>query len=91
MITDDPDTRTLRVHFLAYNSTPQTTPGKNRPHILPGLIEDEPVFRASIQTPRTLRDARAFSDTTELERHGNRVDVTINDIHEVVMLIYGDD
>jgi hypothetical protein len=51
VVTDDPATRTLRVHLIAYNATPQTTPAKERPYVLPGLIEDAPMFRASIEFP----------------------------------------
>jgi hypothetical protein len=53
VVTDDPATRTLRVHLIAYNATPQTTPVKERPYVLPGLIEDAPMFRASIELPVT--------------------------------------
>ena len=42
VVTDDPATRTLRVHFLAYNAPPQTMPRQNRPSVLPALIEDTP-------------------------------------------------
>ena len=49
VVTDDVEHRTLRVHLIAYNPTPQTTPAKNRPYILPGLVEDRPIYRASIQ------------------------------------------
>ncbi|MCA9198852.1 MAG: hypothetical protein KDA87_14995, partial [Planctomycetales bacterium] len=45
VITDDMNSRTLRIHLLAYNATPRTTPQTNRPYVLPGMIEDEPIYR----------------------------------------------
>ncbi len=88
VVTDDPTSRTLRVHFIAYNPTPQTLPAKERPYALPGLIEDAPMFRASIVTQETLTKAWALNPSTELKRDGQRVGVVINDIHEVVLLSY---
>lgn len=88
VVTDDPDTRTLRVHLIAYNATPQTTPVKERPYVLPGLIEDAPMFRASIELRDGLRSAQALNRTTQLKRRGNRVDLTVADIHEVIRCRY---
>ena len=88
VITDDPITKTLRVHFIAYNPTPQTLPVKERPYALPGLIEDAPLFRASLVTQEPLKNATALNPSTELRRDGHRVGVVINDIHEVVLLSY---
>ena len=50
VVTDDPAAKKLRVHLIAYNSTPQTTPAKNRPFILPGLVEDVPIFHVTVET-----------------------------------------
>ncbi len=88
VITDDPATRTLRVHFMAYNPTPQTLPVKDRPYVLPGLIEDAPIFRAGITTREPVKDVSALNPSTELKRAGLRVEATINDIHEVIVLSY---
>jgi hypothetical protein len=88
VVTDEPATRTLRVHFAAYSSPPQTMPAKNRPYVLPGLIEDPPLYRATI----TLRDrpkrATAFNKSTELHRSGHKFEVLVEDIHEVVTFQY---
>ena len=46
VVTDDPGRRLLRVHLIGYNGPPQTTPIKDRPYVLPALIEDAPMFRA---------------------------------------------
>lgn len=88
VITDDPVTRTLRIHFIACNATPQTLPVKERPYVLPGLIEDAPMFRAGITTREPLKDLSALNQSTELKRAGHRVEALINDIHEVLVLSY---
>jgi hypothetical protein len=88
VVTDDPATRTLRVHFIAYNATPQTTPVKERPYVLPGLIEDRPMFRAVIEVRDGLKGAKAWNPGTRLKRRGNRVEVTVEDVHEVIRCRY---
>ena len=88
VITDDPATRTLRVHFIACNPTPQTLPVKERPYVLPGLIEDTPIFRATITTSDKLESATALNSSTELRKSGNKVTLLVEDIHEVVTLHY---
>jgi hypothetical protein len=88
VVTDDAERRTLRVHLIAYNPTPQTTPAKNRPYILPGLVEDRPMYRASIKSARLIMGAKTLNETTLLQRTGNRLDLTIDDIHEVVLIGY---
>lgn len=88
VITDDPATRTLCVHFIAYNPTPQTLPVKERPYVLPGLMEDTPMFRANIVTREPINRATALSRTTELKREGKRFQAVINDVHEVLLLRY---
>ena len=88
VVTDDPATRTLRVHFIAYNATPQTTPVKERPYVLPGLIEDRPMFRAAIVLRDGLKGVTAWNPGTVLKKRGNRVEVTVEDIHEVIRFRY---
>ena len=87
VVTDDRATRTLRVHLLAYNPTPRTTPQKNRPYVLPGMIEDKPIFRVSISI-NGLRSANAVNTTTTVKVNENTVEATIEDIHEVILLEY---
>lgn len=88
VVTDDAATRTLRVHLIAYNATPQTTPVKERPYVLPGLIEDAPVYRASLEFRDGLKSAKALNGTTQLKKRGNRVELTAADIHEVIQCRY---
>lgn len=88
VVTDDPASRTLRVHFIAYNSTPQTTPERNRPFVLPGLVEDPPMFKAAVILHNSPRDARALNPTTRLDSYENRLNLTVCDIHEVILIRY---
>jgi hypothetical protein len=88
VVTDDPATRTLRVHLIAYNATPQTTPAKNRPYVLPGLIEDAPIFRARIELRDGLKRVRVLNRSTQVKKRGNRVELTVADIHEVIQCSY---
>jgi hypothetical protein len=88
VVTHDAPARTVRVHLIAYNPTPQTTPAKNRPYILPGLVEDRPIYRASIQFARPIVEARALNESTSLEQKDKRLDLTVEDIHDVVLIKY---
>ena len=88
VVTDDAASRTLRIHLLGYNSPPQTTPAKERPYVLPGLIEDAPQYRAILTLRDHLKGAKAWNASTELRRRGKRVDLSVQDIHEVVVLKY---
>ena len=88
VVTDDSVTRTLRVHFIAYNAPMQTMPAKNRPYVLPALIEDNPLYRVTIRLHDQPKRARAFNKSTEIHRSGLRVELRVEDIHEVVTLQY---
>jgi len=97
------DRSVVRVHLIAYQAPPQTMPPANRPYILPALLEDKPMYRATLvwnvtQTrsdrsgtttkPLRLRKATALSPSALLRRDGDRVEVTVDDIHEVITLQY---
>jgi hypothetical protein len=88
VVTDDTATRTLRIHLIAYNATPQTTPAKDRPYVMPGLIEDAPMFRASLEFRDGLKSAKTLNRGTELKKRGNRVELIVADIHEVIQCRY---
>jgi len=88
VVTDDPAKRMLRIHLLGYNAPPQTTPPKDRPYILPGLIEDAPMYRATIELAEPIKRATAFNRSTDLKRRGRRLEATINDIHDVLIVSY---
>lgn len=88
VVTDDPNTRTLRVHLLGYNSPPQTTPATNRPYVLPPPIEDAPLYRAMLTFDEAPIDVTAFSESTEINSDGRKVSVLVEDIHEVILIRY---
>ena len=76
VVTDDPNTRTLRVHLLAYNPTPRTTPQNNRPYVLPGMIEDEPIYRVTISA-NGIRTAKALDTTTSIKMSDGKVEAIV--------------
>jgi hypothetical protein len=88
VVTDEPLKRVLRIHLLGYNSPPQTTPPKNRPYILPGLIEDAPMYRVSLEFAEPVKNASAFGKSTNLQQDGRRIVATVNDIHEIIIVRY---
>lgn len=88
VVTDDPKTRTLRVHFLAYTALPQSTPATGRPYVLPGLMEEAPLFRATVHARFPCKSARAFNRSTQVKRAGNTVHLLIDDVHDVLLLRY---
>ena len=88
VVTDDPAEHTLRIHFIAYNAPPQTTPERNRPYVLPALIEDTPIFRAAITTREPITGVRALNPKTQVRHDAHHVEATIEDIHEVLLLHY---
>jgi hypothetical protein len=78
----------LRIHLLGYNSSPQTTPPKNRPYILPGLIEDAPMYRISLEFAEPVKHVFAFGKSTNLQHEGRHVEAAVNDIHEIILVHY---
>lgn len=87
VITDDMNSRTLRIHLLAYNATPRTTPQANRPYVLPGMIEDEPIYRVTISANK-IRSASALNTSTAVQLEDNKLEATIEGIHDVILLKY---
>jgi len=88
VVTDDPKTRTLRIHFLAYNALPQATPATNRPYILPGLMEEAPLFRSTVRCHFHVKSASASNKSTAVKMMGDSVKLTIDDVHEVLRVQY---
>lgn len=88
VVTDEPLAHLLRIHLLSYTSSPQTTPPKNRPYILPGLIEDAPMYRVSVESADPIKSVSALSQSTSLQQSGRRVMATVDDIHEIIMIRY---
>ena len=86
VVTDDPATRTLRIHLIAYQAPPQTMSSSAR-H-LPALIEDCRCIGLAWSRPTVASGARALNPTTVLKTSGRRVEAPVNDIHEVLLLSY---
>jgi hypothetical protein len=88
VITNDADHRTLRIHLIAYNPTPQTTPPTKRPYILPGLIEDCPIYRLKIVTRQPIQEVMTCAPSTQVEVEARQISALIEDIHEVIVIQY---
>ena len=88
VVSDDPSTRTLRVHLIAYASTPATTPASNRPAVVPGLIEDAPAYRVRVSLLAPPRSARRGLAGQAVAVEGSLVVATVDDIHEVLVIGY---
>lgn len=76
----------LLVHLLAYWAPPATTPPRNRPYVLPGLIEDAPTYRVRLRLAAPPVSAAAGSDATILKRDGATLEAVVSDIHEVITI-----
>ena len=88
IVTDDPASRTLRIHLIAYQSPPQTTPAKERPYVLPALLEDTPMYRGAITSARHIKHVGALNRSTVLKQKRNRVEFTVEDIHDCILIRY---
>lgn len=88
IVTNDPESRTMRIHLLGYNSPLQTTPATNRPYVLPSPIEDEPIYRATFTFEDGPNQVSTFSQSTEVSLDKNRVTLLVDDIHEVIIVEY---
>jgi hypothetical protein len=88
VVTDEASARRLRVHLLAYNAPPQTTPAKARPYVLPALIEDRPIFEATLEFAQSVKGVTAFAPSTDVRQTGQVVEVLVRDVHEVVTVQY---
>jgi hypothetical protein len=86
VVTREPGGGRLRVHLLGYNAPPSPTPAKNRPYVLPGLIEDSPMYRARIVLRDPPRSVRVLNRGTMLDQRGRSIDLVIDDLHEVVVI-----
>jgi hypothetical protein len=88
VVTDDPRTRTLRIHCLGYASPPQTLAIPERPRVIPSPIEDAPIFRVRIECGSAPRSVEARGAATVLECRGGVIEALVNDVHEVIRIGY---
>ena len=87
VITDDPEHRLIRVHLLGY-TTPAGTTGPRRPYILPSLVEESPMYRATVSLRRPVKAVRALNPSTQLVETATGVEAVVNDLHEVILFDY---
>lgn len=89
VVTDDPVARLVRVHLLAYLSPPATTPAKNRPYVLPPLIEEPLLYRANILFNRPCASFKTLNPETSLTiKDTQAVQLLVNDVHETLIASY---
>jgi hypothetical protein len=88
VVTDDAKEHALRIHLLYYNAPPQTMPKKERPYVLPALIEDVPVYRLNFNVSDTMRNVRALNASTKIHFDAHRLDAQVEDIHETILINY---
>ncbi len=88
VVTDDPRQRKVRVHLLGYNAPPQTMPAKNRPYVLPALIEDPPHYRATVTLTDAVTTAAALHSSTMVRASGHEVTAEIEELAEVLIISY---
>jgi hypothetical protein len=88
VVTDDAASRTLRIHLLGYHAPPQTMPVRERPYVLPALMEDRPVFRAVIRLRDEPQSVQTINADTVLRRDGQRIELLVSDVHETVLVKY---
>ncbi len=87
VFTDDPREKTLRVHFVACVSPPGITEPK-RPWVLPEPMEDTPLYRAVVRVRRPIVTCNTLDENTRLERQGTDVLLTVNNVHETLVIEY---
>jgi hypothetical protein len=63
-------------------------PVKDRPYVLPGLIEDRPMFRASLRFSDKVKGVKGLSEETRIRKRGRDVEVVVEDVHEVILVRY---
>jgi hypothetical protein len=86
VIMENAADKALYVHFLGYQSPPQCTPSQNRPFVLPALIEDAPMYAATLTVRRPFTNVTALNPKTTVKVDGQSVSLIVNDIHEVVSI-----
>lgn len=88
VVTDDPQQRKLRIHLLGYNAPPQTMPAKNRPYVIPALIEDAPHYRAIITLKDAPKSAVAIQKRTAVRVSGRTVWADVEDVFDTLVITY---
>ena len=55
---------------------------------MPALLEDLPLYRVTIQLRSAPKSVEMFNPTSILRQSGNKIEATINDLHEVIQIGY---
>lgn len=77
-----------RANGRTLGAVPDHAPAQNHPHILPGLIEDSPMYRVVVDSAAPIKRAMAFNKSTDLTRRGRRLEATVYDTHDVLIAGY---
>jgi hypothetical protein len=56
--------------------------------VLPGLIEDVPMYRASLEVRDPLKSVEALNGNTQVKRRDDRLELIVEDIYEVIQCRY---
>ncbi|MCX8064132.1 MAG: beta-galactosidase trimerization domain-containing protein [Candidatus Hydrogenedentes bacterium] len=59
-----PDKPGYIIHAIAYASAPQTIPPRNRPYILPSLVEDIPTYTLEVTTELPMESVQVHKSST---------------------------
>jgi len=84
VVSVDPARAAVHVHLLAYAAPPQSTPARNRPFVMPSLLESAPVHRLRILFRDAPRAVTAAHPTTRIRQAGGVVEVEMEGVHEVI-------
>ena len=86
VVTEDRESKLLRVHLLGYNAAPQATPAKGRPHVLPALMEQPPIYRAVLNLADIPVAVEVLGPDTVLDWDERQISLTVNQVHEIVVI-----
>lgn len=84
VVSVDQARATVHVHLLAYAAPPQSTPTRNRPFVMPALLESAPVHRLRILFKDAPQAVTAAHPTTRIRQAGGVVEVEMEGVHEVI-------
>jgi hypothetical protein len=90
VVTDDAQNRVLRIHLLGYQPTPRTTPASNRPYVVPGLIEAEPMYRVRVALADTVHHVSSLDNRTMIRTVDGSIEAVVENIHEVLVIRYSE-
>lgn len=72
------------IHAISYSSPPQTIPQKNRPYVLPSLIEDTLSYTLQISTAIPTQSIKCYNNSTIIEKLSEKQYILhISELHEI--------